>query len=195
MPLEVDGPAPDNPLTSLLPRPPSQEVRLMPPGVWICQNLLSLKVLMSIHSTILHYLSGACTDAQTSLWTEISYSSAGGGLKGLSDQLRDTRHSPSNASWVFLCVSSLWEMHKMADTPDKPDCWSGSRDPTALRRGPGPCRMTVETPALNHVTALPVVLPAVGGPTLKWSLVVSLGWTSQNSKYWAVFFLALSFSS
>ncbi|XP_078811625.1 protein transport protein Sec16A isoform X4 [Oryzias latipes] len=32
MPLEVDGPAPDNPLTSLLPRPPSQEVRLMPPA-------------------------------------------------------------------------------------------------------------------------------------------------------------------
>ncbi|KAF6729124.1 Protein transport protein Sec16A [Oryzias melastigma] len=30
MPVEVDGPAPDNPLTSLLPRPPSQGVQLMP---------------------------------------------------------------------------------------------------------------------------------------------------------------------
>uniref|UniRef100_A0A8C7Y049 Protein transport protein sec16 n=1 Tax=Oryzias sinensis TaxID=183150 RepID=A0A8C7Y049_9TELE len=107
MPLEVDGPAPDNPLTSLLPRPPSQEVRLMPPGVWICQHLLLLKVLVSIHSTILHYLSGACTDTQTSLSTEISYSSAGGDLRCFSDQLRDTRHSPSSAYWVFLCVSSF----------------------------------------------------------------------------------------
>lgn len=33
MPVEMDGPAPDNPLmSSLLPGPPPQGVQLMPPG-------------------------------------------------------------------------------------------------------------------------------------------------------------------
>uniref|UniRef100_A0A4W6BYP8 Protein transport protein sec16 n=1 Tax=Lates calcarifer TaxID=8187 RepID=A0A4W6BYP8_LATCA len=37
MPLEMDGPTPDNPLmNSLLPGPPPQGVQLMPPGMYLC---------------------------------------------------------------------------------------------------------------------------------------------------------------
>ncbi len=37
MPVELDGPTPDNPLmSSLLPGPPPQAVQLMPPGVCVC---------------------------------------------------------------------------------------------------------------------------------------------------------------
>uniref|UniRef100_A0A4W6BTH5 Protein transport protein sec16 n=1 Tax=Lates calcarifer TaxID=8187 RepID=A0A4W6BTH5_LATCA len=45
MPLEMDGPTPDNPLmNSLLPGPPPQGVQLMPPGMYLCVHHSALVI-------------------------------------------------------------------------------------------------------------------------------------------------------